>query len=167
MSEGMMTYRARRRFPGVVGRTDSQPAFPRPASAPEGAPNIHRLAQNGLHYTYFTTTALCWSTRAALTSSRNHRSVGMANITEFATGCPGFNGRQPQSKAGIPATLHQHGYTSWVSRCRNTPRKELTVARPSDRWPHGSVFAFDRDYGFLGGDCDRWRTKLFRNMSCR
>jgi len=38
----MKTYREGERFPGRIGRTwqDSEPAFPMPPSAPEGAPNV-------------------------------------------------------------------------------------------------------------------------------
>jgi arylsulfatase A-like enzyme len=42
MAEAMRTYREGERFPGRIGRTweDSEPAFPMPPSAPEGAPNV-------------------------------------------------------------------------------------------------------------------------------
>ena len=66
-------------------------------------PNISKLADNGLRYVNHHTTALCSPTRACLLTGRNHHSVGMANITELATGFPGYNGRQPQDKAGIGA----------------------------------------------------------------
>ena len=38
----MRTYREGERFPGQIGRTfeDSEPAFPMPPSAPDGAPNV-------------------------------------------------------------------------------------------------------------------------------
>jgi arylsulfatase A-like enzyme len=185
----MKTYREGERFPGEVGRTweDSEPAFPVPPAAPEGAPNvlaviiddigfgwiepfggairtpnIQRLADNGLRYTNCTTTALCSPTRAALITGRNHHSVGMAAITEMATGYPGYNARQPQNKAGLPAMLHQHGYTSFcLGKWHNTPSEETSLSGPYDRWPVGSVFGFDRFYGFLGGDSDQWQPKLF------
>jgi arylsulfatase A-like enzyme len=183
------TYREGERFPGEIGRTyaESEPAFPMPPEAPEGAPNvlyviiddigfgwtepfgglirtpnIERLAENGLRYTNFTTTALCSPTRSCLVTGRNHHSVGMANIPELATGFPGYNGRQPQDKAGIPAMLHQHGYTSYcVGKWHNTPSEETSISGPYDRWPTGDVFGFDRFYGFLGGDSDQWYPKLF------
>ncbi len=189
MADELKTYLEGERFPGLVGRTweDSEPAFPMPRSAPDGAPNvlyviiddigfgwvepfggmirtpnISRLAENGLRYTNFTTTALCSPTRSCLVTGRNHHSVGMAAITEMATGFPGYNARQPQDKAGIPAMLHQHGYTSFcVGKWHNTPSEETSLAGPYDRWPVGDVFGFDRFYGFLGGDCDQWHPKLF------
>ena len=47
------------------------------------------LAQDGLRYNNFHTTALCSPTRAALKSGRNHHTVNMGFITEMATGVPG------------------------------------------------------------------------------
>jgi arylsulfatase len=76
-------------------------------------PNLSRLADDGLRYTHFTTTALCSPTRSCLMTGRNHHSVGMAAITEMATGFPGYNARQPMNRAGIPAMLHEHGYTGF------------------------------------------------------
>src|SRR5215471_11228534 len=104
-------------FRGVIGRTtkDSKPDFPKAVTAPAGAPNVllimtddtgfgaastfggpiptptfDRLAKTGLQYNQFHTTALCSPTRAALLTGRNHQSVGIGNITEFATGYPGY-----------------------------------------------------------------------------
>jgi arylsulfatase A-like enzyme len=185
----MKTYREGERFPGHIGRTwdQSEPAFPVAPKAPRGAPNvlyvvlddvgygwsdtfggmvetpnITRLANNGLRYTNFHTTALCSPTRACLLTGRNHHSVGMANITELATGFPGYNARQPQDKAAIAAMLHAHGYSSVaLGKWHNTPSEEATVAGPFDRWPNGPLFGFDRFYGFMGGDNNQWYPKLF------
>jgi arylsulfatase len=185
----MKTYQQGERFPGRIGRTfkESEPAFPVPRPAPKGAPNvayivlddvgygwcdtfgglvetpnITRLSNAGLRYTNFHTTALCSPTRACLLTGRNHHSVGMANITELATGFPGYNARQPMDKAGIGAMLHQHGYTSYcLGKWHNTPSEEISVAGPYDRWPDGPLFGFDRFYGFMGGDNNQWYPKLF------
>src|SRR5262245_38646055 len=54
-------------------------------------PNFEKLASEGLRYTRFHTTALCSPSRAALLSGRNHHTVGMGGITEFATSAPGQN----------------------------------------------------------------------------
>ncbi len=183
------TYHEGDRFPGHIGRTwdVSEPAFPVPPAAPKGAPNIlcivlddvgygwcdafgglvetpnmKRLANGGLRYTNFHTTALCSPTRACLLTGRNHHSVGMANITELATGYPGYNGRQTEDKAAIAAMLHAHGYTSFaLGKWHNTPAEETSVAGPYDRWPTGGLFGFDRFYGFMGGDNNQWYPKLF------
>src|SRR5262245_26002347 len=108
------------RFQGRIGSTytDSEPdIIPLPA-APAGAPNVlvvllddvgfgqtstfggpvntptlQRLADEGLRYNRFHTTALCSPTRAALLSGRNHHSVHTGCITELATGYPGYDGQ--------------------------------------------------------------------------
>lgn len=185
----MKTYHEGEPFPGRIGRTwdVSEPAFPVPRMAPPGAPNVlyivlddvgfgwadtfgglvetpnmTRLAQNGLSYVNHHTTALCSPTRACLLTGRNHHSVGMANITELASGFPGYNGRQPQDKAALAAMLHEYGYTSFaIGKWHNTPAEETSIVGPYDRWPTGPVFGFDRFYGFFGGDCNHWYPKLF------
>ena len=57
---------------------------------PINTPTAERLADTGLRYTRFHTTALCSPTRAALLSGRNHHAVGMGHITETATPAPGY-----------------------------------------------------------------------------
>ena len=53
---------------------------------------------------------------------------GMANITELATGYPGYNAHQPQDKAAVAAVLHQHGYTSFaLGKWHNTPATQTTA----------------------------------------
>jgi arylsulfatase A-like enzyme len=58
-------------------------------------PNLQKLADNGLTYTRFHTTALCSPTRAALLAGRNHHSVGTGVIIEMGTGYPGIHRRDP------------------------------------------------------------------------
>lgn len=189
----MKTYPEGSTFNGRIGRTwvESEPAFPMKESAPEGAPNvvyivlddvgfgwcdtfgglvetpnITGLAENGLRYTNFHTTALCSPTRSCLLNGRNHHSNGMANITELATGYPGYNARQPLDRAGIGAMLRERGYNTFcVGKWHNTPAEEVGPAGPFDRWPTGPLFGFDRFYGFMGGDNDQWYPKLFSDCT--
>src|SRR5262245_49369549 len=51
---------------------------------PVNTPTLQRLANEGLRYNRFHTTALCSPTRAALLSGRNHHSVHTGCITELA-----------------------------------------------------------------------------------
>jgi Sulfatase len=94
------TYREGATFNGRIGQTwrDSEPSFPTKPKAPEGAPNIvyivlddvgfgwsdtfgglvetpniTRLADNGLRYTNFHTTALCSPTHRAQPPLECHR----------------------------------------------------------------------------------------------
>src|SRR5215218_9577760 len=62
-------------------------------------PNFERLAENGLRYNRFHTTALCSPTRQALLTGRNHHAVGMGGITEIATSAPGYNSIRPHGRA--------------------------------------------------------------------
>ena len=63
---------------------------------PIPTPTLDRLAQDGLRYNNFHTTALCSPTRAALKSGRNHHTVNMGFITEMATGLPGQHRPDPE-----------------------------------------------------------------------
>lgn len=187
----MKTYLEGTPFNGRIGRTwkESEPSFPVKNKAPENAPNIiyiilddvgfgwsdtfgglietpniTRLANNGLRYTNFHTTALCSPTRACLLTGRNHHSVGMANITELATGYPGYNGIHPKDKAGIGAMVKEYGYNTFaLGKWHNTPSEETGPAGPYDRWPCGSLFGFDHFYGFMAGDTNQWYPKLFQD----
>ena len=59
---------------------------------PISMPTVERLANEGLRYNEFHTTALCSPTRAALLSGRNHHMNNMGSITETATAFPGKPG---------------------------------------------------------------------------
>ena len=47
-------------------------------------PTLSRLAEEGISYNAFHTTAMCSPTRAALMTGRNHHRVGAGQIAEFA-----------------------------------------------------------------------------------
>jgi len=90
----------------------------------------------------------------------------MANITELATGYPGYNARQPMDKAGIGAMMRMNGYTTFaVGKWHNTPSEEIGPTGPFERWPTGALFGFDRFYGFMAGDTNQWYPALFRDNS--
>ncbi|MCA9028072.1 MAG: arylsulfatase [Planctomycetaceae bacterium] len=178
-------------FKGKVGTTfdDSTPNFPSPVKAPAGAPNVliillddvgygmcspfggsvqtpnlQKLADNGLTYTRFHTTALCSPTRAALLAGRNHHSVGTGVIIEMGTGFPGYTGIIPQSTALIPTILRDNGYaTSMFGKWHNTPEPDISPAGPFDRWPTG--LGFDYFYGFNQGEAHQFYPTLYRNTT--
>ena len=166
--------------------TDSMPDFPPPDQAPADAPNVllillddvgfgwvqtfgglvesptlERLAQRGLRFGAFHTTALCSPTRAALLTGRNHHSVGSGVIQELATGYPGYSGLIPQATASVAEVLHQNGYaTGWWGKNHNVPDNQTSPAGPFDRWPTG--MGFDYFYGFVGGETDQFFPALYR-----
>src|ERR1043165_7730944 len=165
------------KFGGVIKdtATDSKPWWPPTVVPPKGAPNVllimtddagygvsatfggviptpalDRVAQMGLRYTQFHSTALCSPTRAALITGRNHHSVGFGVITEQSTGYPGYDSVIGPENATIGAMLKLNGYaTSWFGKEHNTPSYQYSLAGPYDQWPVG--MGFEYFYGFMGG----------------
>jgi arylsulfatase len=178
-------------FGGKIGldAADSKPYWPPQIVPPKGAPNIllimtddagygvagtfggiiptpalDRIANMGLRYTQFHSTALCSPTRAALITGRNHHSTGFGVISEQATGFPGYDSILGLNNASIGAILKQNGYaTSWFGKNHNTPAFQYSVAGPFDQWPIG--MGFDYFYGFMGGDTNQWQPYLFQNTT--
>ena len=180
------------RFKGQVGRTyqDSDPpTFPQVLRPPKGAPNVllillddagfgqfsvfgggvpapnmEKLAAQGLRYTRFHTTALCSPTRAALLTGRDHHMAGTGVITEIATGYDGYTGIIPKSAGTVAEILKQNGYaTAWIGKNHNTPAWETSEVGPFDHWPSG--LGFDYFYGFNSGDTSQFEPILVENHS--
>jgi arylsulfatase len=127
-------------------------------------PSMDRIANAGLRYTQFHSTALCSPTRAALITGRNHHSVGFGVIAEMSTGYPGYDSVIGPESATIGTILKQNGYaTSWFGKNHNTPSYQYSKAGPFDQWPVG--MGFDYFYGFMGGETDQWTPYLFQNTS--
>jgi arylsulfatase A-like enzyme len=122
---------------------------------PCASPTAEQLAQDGLKYTRFHTTALCSPSRAALLSGRNHHTVGMGGITEIATSAPGYNSMRPNSMAPVAEILRLNGYsTAQFGKCHEVPVWEASPVGPFDRWPTGSGFEYF--YGFVAGETNQW-----------
>jgi arylsulfatase A-like enzyme len=179
------------RFGGDIGldAKDSKPYWPPTVVPPKGAPNIllimtddagygvsgtfggviptpalDRIANMGLRYTQFHSTALCSPTRAALITGRNHHSVGFGVVTEQSTGFPGYDSVIGLNNATIGEILKENGYaTSWFGKEHNTPSFQYSAAGPFDQWPVG--MGFEYFYGFMGGETDQWTPYLFRNTT--
>jgi arylsulfatase len=129
---------------------------------PIQTPNLDKLAAAGLRYNNFHTTALCSPSRGALLTGRNHHAIGLAAITEAATGFPGNYGNIPRSAATIAETLKQNGYSTMaLGKWHLAPYTAYTAAGPFDRWPLG--MGFERFYGFLGGETDQWAPLLIQD----
>jgi len=127
-------------------------------------PNFEKLAQNGLRYNRFHTTALCAPTRAALLTGRNHHSVGMGSITETATSAPGNTSLRPNSKAPLAQTLQLNGYsTAQFGKCHEVPAWQTSPIGPFDMWPTGSGFEYF--YGFIGGEDNQWYPSLYEGTT--
>jgi arylsulfatase A-like enzyme len=135
-----------------------------PFGGPIPTPTLQRLAQEGLRYNNFHTTALCSPTRAALKSGRNHHTVNMAFITEMATGFPGATGQIPNATAPVAEMLRLNGYsTAAFGKWHETAAWETSVSGPFDRWPTHQ--GFDKFYGFIGGETNQWAPYLYDGVT--
>jgi len=126
-----------------------------PFGGPIPTPTLDRLAQGGLRYNNFHTTALCSPTRVALKAGRNHHTLNMGFITEMATAMPGSTGQVPNAAAPVAETLRLNGYsTAAFGKWHETAAWEASVSGPFDRWPTRQ--GFDHFYGFIGGETNQW-----------
>ncbi len=130
-------------------------------------PTLDRVANMGLRYTRFHTTALCSPTRAALLTGHNHHSVATGVVVDQATGYPGYDSVIPRDAVGIGEILRLNGYdTSWYGKDHNTPNWVASQAGPFTDWPTGPIKGFDYYYGFIGDDTSQWQpNNLFRNTT--
>ena len=127
---------------------------------PCNTPTFERLAEDGLRYNRFHTTALCAPTRAAMLTGRNHHSVGMGGITEVATSAPGNSSLRPNTKAPMADILRMNGYsTAQLGKCHEVPVWQTSPMGPFDMWPTGSGFEYF--YGFIGGEDNQWSPALY------
>ncbi len=122
-------------------------------------PNIQRIAERGLTYRNFHTTALCSPTRSCLLTGRNHTTNGMGCITEAASGFPNANGHVPFECANLAEILVERGWSTYmVGKWHLTAEDEMNLASSKRQWPLGR--GFDRYYGFLGGETNQWYPDL-------
>lgn len=122
-------------------------------------PVLDRLAEGGLTYTQWHTTAICSSTRSTFLTGRNHHANGMGVIMEGTNGFPGYSGRIPKECATIGQVLQDNGYsTFWVGKNHNVPEEDISSGGSKSQWP--LAMGFDRFYGFLGGETSQWYPDL-------
>lgn len=122
-------------------------------------PTLQKLADNGLTYTQWHTTALCSPTRSTFLTGRNHHLCGMSCITEGAQGFPGWSGRLPENVMSIGYMLQGNGYsTFWLGKEHNVPEQDICSGGVRSEWPLQQ--GFDRFYGFLGGETNNWYPDL-------
>jgi arylsulfatase A-like enzyme len=179
-------------FGGKIERNvlQSKPYWPPRVAPPKGAPNVllimtddsgyavpstfggviptpalDRIADAGLRYTNFHSTAVCSATRAGLITGRNHHQMGYGTVSETATGFPGYNSIMTKDKATVGKIMKDNGYvTSWFGKNHNTPSFQSSAIGPFDQWPIGLGFQYF--YGFMGGDTNQWQpANLARNTT--
>lgn len=124
-------------------------------------PNIDRLAQNGLRYNNFHTTAVCSATRCSLLTGANHHAAGCANLIELRTGAPNnLDGELNREYALLPEILKEYGYATFATGKWHLSAQQ-GAAGPVNGWPVQR--GFDRYYGFLHGENDQYHPHLIRD----
>jgi arylsulfatase A-like enzyme len=114
-------------------------------------PNIDALADNGLRYNNFHTTALCSPSRATLMAGRNPHSIGLGSHALTAMGFPGYNAIMPESAKSVANYLQNEGYVNYaLGKWDHTPLYEVSQVGPFDRWPSGE--GFQHAYTFMAAD---------------
>ncbi len=127
---------------------------------PVDTPTFDKLANEGVYFTDFHTTAVCSPTRAALKSGRNHHVNNMGGIIETGTPYPGNTGQITADVAPLAEILRLNGYsTAAFGKWHETAAWEASVSGPFDRWPTRQ--GFDKFYGFLGGETNQWAPFIY------
>jgi arylsulfatase A-like enzyme len=130
-----------------------------PYGGPIETPTMRRIAEDGVRYSNFHTTALCSPTRSSLLNGRNATSNNMACITEGAAGFPGFSARIPFENGLISEVLDAQGWNTYaIGKWHLTPSDESDASSWKGRWPLGR--GFQRFYGFMGGETHQWYPDL-------
>jgi arylsulfatase A-like enzyme len=160
---------------GSVGRifATSEPWWPEPRRAREGAPNIvvvmcddlgysdlgcygseiptpnvDRLAVEGLRYTDFHATPMCSPTRASLLTGLEPHRAGVGHVAHSDPGFPGYAMELTPYAPTLPALLRDAGYqTLMVGKWHLTKDSQVNDAGDRSSWPLQQ--GFDRYYGFL------------------
>jgi hypothetical protein len=103
-------------------------------------PTMQKLADNGLTYSQWHTTALCSPTRSTFLTGRNHHQNGFTTISESAKGYPGYNSHIPRECASIATVLRNAGWsTVWIGKNHNIPVDVGTMGSSKKDWPLGQA----------------------------
>ncbi len=150
--------------PNIIIILTDDTGFGNPSTfgGPVNTPTLSKLADEGIKYNSFHTTAQCSATRASILTGRNHHHVGFGQISEFATDWDGYSGAIPKETATLPQVLGSYGYTSAAfGKWHNTPTTDITLSGPFDKWPTG--LGFDYFYGFMAGEASQFEPMLYEN----
>ena len=127
-------------------------------------PTAEQLANEGLRYNEFHTTALSSPTRSALLTGRNHHTNNFGSVVETATSFPGQTAQRPNSVASVAEMLRLNGYsTAAFGKSHETAAWEVSPSGPTDRWPTRQ--GFDKFYGFVGGETNHWAPLIYDGMT--
>ncbi len=127
-------------------------------------PNIDALADNGLRYNNFHTTALCSPSRATLMAGRFPHSIGLGSHALTAMGFPGYNAIMPESAKSVANYLQGEGYVNYaLGKWDHTPLYEVSQVGPFDRWPSGE--GFEHAYTFMAADVHQFVPVMWNDHS--
>ena len=148
----------------IILMDDLGPGTPSTYGGEINTPTLSRIAQMGISFNRFHSTAMCSPTRASLLTGRNHTFVGNGQISALANEFDGFTGIVPKSSATVAEVLKDYGYnTAAFGKWHNTPEDQLTDKGPFDYWPTG--YGFEYFYGFLAGEASQYEPTLTRNTT--
>ena len=148
----------------IILMDDVGPATPSTYGGEIDTPTLDRIAEMGVSFNRFHSTAMCSPTRAALLTGRNHTRVGNGQIAAIANDFDGFSGVIPKSSATVAEVLKNYGYNTGAwGKWHNTPEEQITSKGPFDYWPTG--YGFEYFYGFLAGEASQYEPTLTRNTS--
>ncbi len=126
-------------------------------------PNLDRVAERGVRFSNFHTTAVCSPTRACLLTGRNHHRVGMGMLPDLPLNFPGYTGEFPPSAGTLPAILRDNGWATYAIGKWHLVGRDQRAVGPYDMWPTG--VGFERYYGFLNGETNQWTPNLIRDQA--
>ena len=125
-------------------------------------PTLDALAEDGLRFANFHTTAICSPTRAALLTGRNHHLVGFGTVADLARDEPGYTSLIPDNAATLAQILSARGWdTAMLGKNHNVPTWQSGAEAPKRQWASGLGFQYF--YGFHGGFTDQFAPNLIEN----
>ena len=90
----------------------------------------------------------------------------MGDITEIATGAPGYNSVLPNTIWPLARILKLNG--CFDGAIRQVPQGasmgDQPVSGPFDAWPTGGG-GFEYFYGFIGGEANQWYPTLYEGTT--
>lgn len=135
-------------------------------------PNIDALAESGVRYNRFDTSAISAPTRAAIVTGRNNQTVNMEDLppdnvnapskeTPKGSG-PATSGEIPENAQNIAQALKSAGYDTYaLGKWHLAPNYKDDLARSQSFWPRQR--GFDYFYGFLSGHTNQYKPALVEN----
>lgn len=128
-------------------------------------PVIDGLANRGLRFNNFHTTAICSPSRASLLTGRNPHSVGIGTVIDYSdggSGYPGYRGEITPHAGTIAQVLGRHGYATFAAgKWHVMSGREANAAGPFHNWPLQR--GFDRWFGFHNAMTDQWHPELYED----